>query len=815
MTSASENPVTHHRWVVSVRDLVDFVLRRGALTRGSFRSARRAREGTQGHQDVQKQRPPNYQAEVAIRDEIITPEGQTLIVQGRIDGILPTSTGYLLEEIKTVVGEWDGEPRETHWNQAKVYAALFARQEDIDALDVQLTYLHLDTQDLSLFRRSFSFEDLQTYYHSLTSVYAAWIDLQGIHRQLRDASVRAAEFPFAKPRQGQEQLLWKAAETLQQPRGTLLAEAPTGIGKTISVLFSAIQTLPRSDDNLRLVYLTAKTTGHESARQAVSDLKRSGVQLRALAFAARDRLCFGQENGSPCDVESCPYALAYYTNRQEAMREALDHTWIGLETLQTIGRTHSVCPSALAIDLVPWVDLVVCDYNYVFDPTVRLAALSNEGQRQIALLIDEAHNLPDRARSMFSAAIGTPALLTLKRLLGTSSPDCRQAIEQIVQALNKISQSVGIHRPSIQLDQRPAGLRSAIGAFLVAADHALSRRENPAIQEELQEVYYTLSHYLRLQELGTEATHVHLFEQWGPGSKKHQRLRWLCLNPAPLLAKVYRETGPAVIFSATLSPTPYFQQLLGRIKESRQPLTLPSPFPRENLGLMVHTGIATTYRRRAESYEAIADVLTAFTQGRRGHYFAYFSSFDYLQKVEEILRSRRPKGLRILSQSADMDLNERQAFLKHFQDPPSGRTRTSLLGLAVLGGVFSEGVDLVGDRLIGVAVIGVGLPQVNPVNDLIKDRFSITEDGRSDEALGFDFAYTYPGFNRVLQAVGRLIRSENDRGMALLIDERYRQQRYRELFPSWWQPKVVRSIDEMIDCEESFWNDAPGHEAPH
>ncbi len=791
-------PSTTTTWVVSVRNLVDFVLRRGGLTRGSFRSARRAQEGTRGHQDVQKQRPPAYQPEVPIRDEIRAASGQVLIVQGRIDGVMQTAAGWLVEEIKTVVGDWNGEAREMHWSQAKVYAALFARDRNLQEVDIQLTYLHIDTNDLTVFRKTFTTANLQAFYEHLTDVYRCWIELQATHRQARDLSIRDASFPFPATREGQEKLLARSSEILQNNH-TLLAEAPTGIGKTISVLYAAVKALPRSDGKLRLAYLTAKTTGHESARKAVADLAKSGVRLNALAFAARDRLCRGQKDGSPCDVATCPLAQQHYDHRQDAMRDALDQGWVGIGELRALAEKHQVCPSALALDLVPWVDLIVCDYNYVFDPGVRLASLTNEGQRQVALLIDEAHNLPDRARRMFSADINTNQLSKLKQALGNAHPNCKHALDKIIACIRDASQREGVNRDSLLLEKLPTGLRAAIGNFLPITDHILTRGEAASYHEDLLEAYFELTTFLKLVDLGNELTHTLLLEQ----TRQQLRLRWLCLNPGPLLEQVYEETGPAVIFSATLSPAPYFEHLLGQTSHQTR-LQLPSPFPPENLGLLVHPGIATTYRKRAESYDKVAEVLATFALGKPGHYFAFFSSYDYLRHVEEQLRLLQRKNLRVLSQSSEMDIDERAAFLKNFQEPPSQRSRKSLLGLAVLGGVFGEGIDLVGESLIGVAVVGVGLPQVNPENDLIKQRFSELDD-REDPERGFDFAYTYPGFNRVLQAVGRLIRTESDRGMALLIDERYRQHRYKQLFPDWWQPTVVRSTHDMIDAQEEFW----------
>lgn len=793
-------------WTVSVRDLVDFVLRRGALSRSSFRSARRAQEGTQGHQQIQQQRPAHYQAEVPVKDSFDDGQGTTIVVQGRIDGVIRTASGWLLEEIKTVVGDWSGEARPLHWAQAKVYAALFACDHRITEIDVQLTYLHLDTDDLTVFRKSFDVDELAPFYHTLIEDYMEWMREQARHRRQRDQSIAQAGFPFSETREGQQSLIRKTSEALQSDQA-FLAEAPTGIGKTISVMFAAVKRLPTSGGRTRLAYLTAKTTGHESARKAVADLTVAGVKLTALAFAARDRLCFGGKGGKPCDVATCPYAQTYYDHRHQAMRDALSRSWVGIDELRALGQQHHVCPSALAIDLVPWVDVVVGDYNYAFDPQVRLQSLTNEGDRQVTLLIDEAHNLPSRARTMFSADLSLAKIERLNRSLGKHLGDCRAALEKIRHLLHH--QDVGI-QDAIRLDSLPSGLRGAMGAFLTAADAFLSRGEQPSFHEELLDLYFATGTFLKLYDMGNDRTHALLLERTRTQRSRTLTLRWLCLDPAPLLQKVYDETGPAILFSATLSPRSYFERLLG-FHPQTPGLQLESPFPESNLGLMVHTGIATTYKRRAESYAPIADLLIRFATGRRGNYMAYFSSYDYLRQVEQRLHDYDPalSRLRILSQTPDMGLAERDAFLRHFNKPRTARSRTSLLGLAVLGGAFGEGVDLVGDSLIGVAVVGVGLPQICMENDLMKGRFSERADGEIDEARGFDFAYTYPGFSRVLQAVGRLVRSESDRGMALLIDQRYRLQRYQDLFPRWWHPQFIRSANDLEDAQGDFWASSP------
>ncbi len=783
-----------------MRDLVAFVLRRGGLSRATFRSARRAHQGTRGHQDIQSQRPPGYMAEVSVRDQHAIPGTiYTLVIQGRIDGVMPTANGWFLEEIKTVVGDWSGEARDSHWAQAKIYGALFARRQALGEIDLQLTYLHLETDELTVFRQAFDASKLQAFYETVCAVYVKWLALHLKRIAQRNAAVRPALFPFPQMRAGQEKLCEKTSETLASGRA-LMVEAPTGIGKTVSVLFAAAKRQAVHD--LRIAYLTAKTTGHDAVRKAVTDLDRAGVPLCALALSARDRVCFGDGTGGPCDVATCPFAQTHFDHRQAAMTEALDKRWIGIDALRKLAEKHRVCPSALALDLAPWVDVIVGDYNYAFDPSVRLQCLTNDAGSEVALLVDEAHNLPSRARAMFSAEISGPKLNQLKRALGKALPACTEALEKILTLLRKNAPRED-RRQAIPLERLPKGLRGAVGAFLSHADAFLSRGDSALFDEPLLEVYFDLSAFVRLFELGNAQSHALYLERRGPPRRQSLHLRWLCLDPAPLLQKVYTETGPVILFSATLSPRVYFERMLGFGSHASH-VRLDSPFPQEHLRVLIHPGIATTYRRRAESYADIATLLVRFATSRRGHYLAFFSSYDYLREVEEKLYDFdfSLSGLRLLTQAPDMTLEERAAFIRTFEKPSSPRARKSLLGLALLGGVFGEGVDLVGENLIGVAVVGVGLPQVGFENDLIKERFASEE----NDSQGFDFAYTYPGFSRVLQAVGRLQRTETDRGVALLLDERYRRRDYQTIFPAWWQPHFVHGPDDVEEQQRVFWD---------
>jgi DNA excision repair protein ERCC-2 len=876
---------------VQVRELVEFALRQGDLGGGrDFAGRNRALAGTRGHQRLQRSRPAGYQKEVRLSHEIDAGEC-VLRVQGRIDGLLVSADEVLLEEIKTVKGGWDGVADPLHWAQAKLYGFIYAQANSLGQITIQLSYLDLDTGEVTELRNGFSLAELSAFFQEATGIYLDWLRAQCNWLRQRDKSIRALEFPFASYRPGQRQLAVAAYRVLAKG-GRLFLEAPTGIGKTISVLFPAVKALAEGKLE-RIFYLTARTSGRAVAQKAHADLCRAGLRLRTLTLTAKEKICQGvrpfpgaassearlptavaapgdgrtpavpsNAPGQPCDTATCPFARGYYDRCKTAMRDALAREEITRSVLEAVAREHQVCPFELSLDLSSWVDVVVCDYNYVFDPKVYLRRHFSEEPGDYAFLVDEAHNLVDRAREMFSADLDTREIQDVRRALKQAAPRCAKALSRLTSTLRKLAdaESLTMARvaqasqsavsqvskpatPSIsgqpadlevgdtagleacatgmapaghgdcspELDLFPPEKRAiappnpdstrpvqTIRAFpaplavpledaLTEAEIWLARNEPADFRESLLQLFFQLHSFQRTAELYDEH-YVTIIE---PG--RSIRVRLFCLDPSFLLRQALARGKAAVFFSATLTPIDYYRALLGGDEEDKL-LQLPSPFPPQHLAVLVQDRIRTHFKARAGSLADVVEAIAVLVEGRRGNYLAYFPSYQYLTAVQEQFHALHP-AVPILVQRPGMSEPEREAFLAAF----AAEHGETLVGFAVMGGVFGEGIDLVGDRLIGAIIVGVGLPQLCVERDLIRDYF------QGQTGAGFDYAYTFPGMNRVLQAIGRVIRSETDRGAVLLIDARFAEQRYRRLFPLWWQPTRVRSIENIREALRKFW----------
>lgn len=812
---------------VQVRALVEFVWRRGNLGgEHDFVGPRRALAGTRGHQRIQRSRPAGYQQEVALAHEIET-DDFILRIQGRLDGLQIQADGVLLEEIKTVQGAWDRRAHPLHWAQAKVYGFIHARAHGLETLALQLTYLDLETGELTEFRERFAAAELTAFFEQTTTVYLAWVRERHDWCRQRDASIRTLEFPFRRYRPGQRELAVAAYRTIARGR-RLFLEAPTGIGKTVSVLFPAVKALAEGKLN-RIFYLTARTVGKAVAEQALADLRRAGLRLRTVSLTAKEKVCVQQ--GQPCDPRTCPLALGYYDRNQPAMRAALEQEAVTRAALEAVGREHQVCPFELSLDVSSWVDAVVCDYNYAFDPKAYLRRHFADEVGECVFLVDEAHNLVDRAREMFSAELNTRELREVRQAIRPALPRCARALDRLRKAMRDLcgpgataANATEASDAGLELDlfapeppaqrgqgsrrgQHPSGepdhpseavsrralpgeLMPLVEAALVKIEPWLTRNEPAEFREDLRQLYFRLSAFRRTGELYDER-YVTIAE---PGASVQVRL--FCLDPAFLLRQALARSRSAVFFSATLTPIDYYRAVLGGHPEDPV-LQLPSPFPSENLAVQVHDRIRTTFKAREGTLVDVVQAIGATVQGRVGNYLVYLPSYQYLAAVQEQFRASHPE-VSIQVQRPAMSEPDRDAFLAAFADP-AGRT---LVGFAVMGGVFGEGIDLVGDHLIGVIVVGVGLPQLGVERDRVRDYF------QERTGAGFDYAYTFPGWNRVLQAIGRVIRSETDRGVALLIDTRFAEFRYRRLFPRGWQTAQVRSVDEIRAAVGGFWRRA-------
>ncbi len=804
---------------VPVRELVQFVWRRGDLGgERDFAGPQRALAGTRGHQRLQRSRPEGYKAEIKVRHDREV-DGLVLRVHGRIDGLLATRDGTTLEEIKTVQGTWDGTADPLHWAQAKIYAAIHAKEAGLANITILLTYLELETNKVTEFKENFKATELARFFDDTLKIYLEWVQEQEQWREHRDQSISELAFPFSEYRPGQREMAVAAFKTLARG-GKIFLEAPTGIGKTISAIFPAVKALGEGKLE-RIFYLTARTVGRMVAQKAFADLRAAGVKLRTLTLTAKEKLCV--RDGRRCEMQTCPLAIGYYDRLKPAMRAALQQEEITRAVLESVGAKHQVCPFALSLDVSSWADAVICDYNYVFDPKAYLRRHFEEGGGDNGFLVDEAHNLVDRAREMFSAELSTGEIQETRRAIKDTIPRCARALSKLSSAMRKLAgsptaaaepvdasdplvelnlfpaQASGRMTPALQRFGRRATCLAALPKDLIELiDNALREAEvwlvknQPAeFRELLLELYFRIHSFRRTAELYDER-YVTIVEA---GSTT--RIKLFCLDPAFLLRQALERGKAAVFFSATLTPTEYYRALLGG--ETTDPmLQLPSPFPPEKLCVLVQNRIRTHFKARAKTLHEVVESIGALVEGRAGNYLVYVPSYQYLTAIHEEFRASHP-ALATLVQAVGMGETEREAFLAAF----AVDHQETLVGFAVMGGIFGEGIDLVGDRLIGAIIVGVGLPQLSIERDLMRDHF------QERIGAGFEYAYTFPGMNRVLQAIGRVIRSETDRGVVLLIDTRFGEGRYLRLFPSHWQPQIVRSPEEIRNRAGQFWEELP------
>lgn len=780
---------------LSVRQLVEFLLRSGSID-NRFTGFDRALEGARLHRKLQRaalKEHPDYQAEVALKQNF-TCAGVGYTIEGRADGIFTALDGTtVIEEIKTTALSeerlLERQPPE-HWAQGQVYALIYAMQNGLPRIRVQLTYYQIDTEEIFRFENDYTAEELADIVQQLLTEYAPWAKRAARWRLESRASMRAASFPFDAFRPGQRAMVREVYRVCTEG-GQLLCQAPTGIGKTMSVLFPAIKALgsgPNSPDG-PVFYLTARGTTRAAAENALTVLRshNSNLLLRSITLTAKDKICLCESR--ECTPEACPYANGYFSRIKTALWDALDAHSFTAETLQAYARKHTVCPFEMGLDLSLWSDVIIGDYNYLFDPVVSLKRFF-EGRGQYLFLVDEAHNLPGRARDMHSAMLEKSAFLEAKRLLGKPKSSLKNALTRVndrfIEWRHKAEETG--EKVIFQKDRDDA-FDAALQRLCDPLEKWLDEHREPnEIHGVLLQLYFDVRGWLRVAE--TFDDHFVLqISVYG-----HEvRLTQLCLDPGAFLGQDFSKGHAAVLFSATLAPAAYYKDLCG-LPDAR-PVALRSPFPRENLGLYCLGHLSTRYKHREESIAPISDALFAMIQAHTGNYLAFFPSYAYLEQVYTHFIEMHPE-VAVLKQETSMDESQRADFLAKFEASPA----SSLLGFAVLGGVFGEGVDLAGDRLVGTAVIGPGLPQVNPQQEQLRDYFEETR------GSGFDYAYRFPGMNKALQAAGRVIRTPTDKGVVLLIDDRFTAGEYRRLMPPHWAGmQTVYSNAQLQEALRLFW----------
>ncbi len=800
MNTGSPQVEAAQPYIISIRSLVEFVLQSGDLTSGGFQRRDRAQLGIQGHQRVQRSRPEGYQTEVEIAYRV---EGADppLEVRGRIDGLYASQEPVIIEEIKTTTLSLElvsEQHNPLHWAQAKGYAYIYAQQHQLNAVRIHLTYYHLDSQQEKTFQHDFTLTELETFFRNLITPYLDWHRKLNAWQVKRDGSIRELDFPYAAYRPGQRDMAVAVYKAIRA-QDRLYVQAPTGVGKTIAALFPAVKALGQGLA-AKIFYLTAKTSGRLAAEKALEDMRQAGLHLRSVTLTAKEKICFCPP--VDCDPETCVFARDYFGKVKKALAEIdLDkNEAFTRPVIEAIARKYEICPFEFSLDLALWADVIICDYNYAFDPRVYLHRFFDFNSEAYLFLVDEAHNLPDRARAMYSAELDKKTVLNLQRTLKPHLPELAKklgAINQLLLEKRKACQEEG--KQALVEYELPEKLLKVLREFRQTAEDWLALNQAAEFRQELLDFYFSCNNYLRTAEY-FDTFYVSYFERQGQSDLK---AKLFCLDPAPMLAAPLERSQATIFFSATLLPMDYFMKLLtGARAHPRQ--IYPSPFPTENVRLLIHDGISTKYAVRSDSYASIAEAIESVCSAQVGNYLVFFPSYAYLAAVLERLKERlpegqQPPGWRLLVQDRGMTEAAREAFLAQF----SASNPETLVGLAVMGGIFGEGIDLVGDRLIGAVVVGVGVPQVCLENDLIKEYFD------RQNGHGFAYAYQYPGFNRVLQATGRVIRSEADRGIIVLIDARFTHARYRQLFPIHWRgAQVIQDTSEIKGQLMRFWSRA-------
>lgn len=751
---------------ISVRTLVEYVFRSGSIESG-FRTATSLTKGTKIHKKIQNTYKEADQKEVFLKAEI--PYKNFMFqVEGRCDGLLSDEDGSLtIDEIKSTSQPLERISEETypvHWAQAIFYAYLYAKDHEQAEMNIQLTYVQVNTEEQKKFQRKMTYKALESFVNHTFEQYVPYANMRLGHGKVRDKTSKALTFPFDHYRDGQRKLAGTVYKTIVDKK-SLYAKASTGIGKTISTLFPAVKAIGEGHLK-RIFYLTAKTITRTMAEETMSILSEQGLTVKVVTITAKEKIC--TNDGATIRDHACGHAEGHYDRINEAVLDILKNEELMTRpVIEAYATKHRVCPFEFSLDLAYVADIVICDYNYIFDPMVSLQRLVEEQKKETVLLIDEAHNLVDRARDMFSAELFKSTYLQIIRMYKGKNDKLAKAAKAINDhLLAKKKQSNMIEKElDVELVER-------MEVFIRYAEiELISTTEEHQL---LLDTYFTSQAFVKIASLYDER-----FVTYIEVNKSEVKLKLFCLDPSHRIQQMGKGYQAKVFFSATLTPADYYKNLLGGQPEDYV-IAIPSPFARENAEIIIQP-LSTKYRDRERTMMAMVQIFVDTYQNRSGNFLVFFPSYKYMHDAYEVFKEQAP-NIPTIIQDTGMSEIERENFLADFQP----RREESFIGFAVLGGIFSEGIDLRGDRLNGVIVVGVGLPQINLERNIIKDYFN--DIGRN----GFDYSYVYPGMNKVLQAGGRLIRSETDQGIIVLIDDRFLQQKYQALLPYEWQHYQVK-----------------------
>lgn len=823
----------HMEIQISVRNLVEFILRSGNIDNRKAASPENAmQEGGRIHRMIQRRMGADYHAEVMLRYVYAT-ENYEVHIDGRADGIVIQPIGELAQTpeltevsvapayrdlVTVTIDEIKGtyrdlhkikEAQPVHLAQAKCYAYIYGSQNDLKRIRIRLTYCNIETEEIKYFHFEYEMKELSDWFIEVMSQYEKWADFQFEWQKLRQESIKQMEFPFPY-REGQKELVTYVYQTIYHKR-KLFLEAPTGVGKTISTMFPAVKSMGEGRGQ-KIFYLTAKTITRTVAAEAVQLMRSQGLKLKSVILTAKDKICFMDE--TECNPVYCPYAKGHYDRINDAIYDLLTHTDnFDRENIEEYAKKHQVCPFEMTLDMSLFADAIICDYNYLFDPHVYLKRFFSEGIREdYIFLIDEAHNLVDRGREMYSAVLVKEDFLALKKIVKEYDGRMYRQLEKCNRELLELKRACEDYE---YLDEEEASpfIRQVVRLSGIMEDFLEDHEDSP-VRKDVLDFYFEVCHFLLINDK-LDRNYV-IYTQMG--SDGGFAIRLFCVNPAKNLRECMMRGRSTILFSATLLPIQYYKRLLGA-EEGDYEVYARSVFDPRKKGLFIASDVTSKYTRRSDmEYYNIAAYIHRIVSRRDGNYMIFFPSHAFLKNVYELYCSHfhDPDRVECIIQEEYMDEESRELFLKRFDMPEmtgeiqmeevvqmeiEEEQEKSLLGFCVLGGIFSEGIDLKKDRLIGAVIVGTGLPQVCIEREILKAFF----DAQGDN--GFDFAYRFPGMNKVLQAAGRVIRTVEDVGVVALLDERFLTAAYLKMFPREWEEYQRVSLEQVEKRVERFWDE--------
>lgn len=802
---------------ISVRNLIEFILRCGDIDNriGSF-SDDAMQEGTRLHKVIQKRAGADYRAEVPLAYTYVE-DDVSISIEGRADGIIENADGTTIDEIKTTYADVMKfkDSRPLHLAQAKFYAYIVAEEKNLPTIKVRLTYCNIDTEEIRYFNYTYLYEELLEFTSGVCHEYVKWARFEAEWKEKRNNSIVGLPFPF-EYRDGQDELVKQVYFSINNKR-KLFLEAPTGTGKTIATLYPAVQAMGQDLTN-KIFYLTAKTITRTVAEDTVEIMRKDGLELRNITITAKEKICKTEEH--ECNPEACPYAKGHYDRINEAVFDLISsEVSITAQKVSEYAEKHMVCPFELSLDVSLFSDAIICDYNYAFDPRAKLKRYFEDETKagNYLFLIDEAHNLVDRAREMFSATLFKEQFLALKKITEEELPSVSKRAEKC----NKEMLSLRHMCNEYMIDPLIGDFTTSLTRLYAEIEKLLKddrkpsekKKISPDVKKAVLEIYFEIGHFLNMYEIVDENYCV--YSSYDESDNFYVKL--FCVNPRKNLSECMEAARSTILFSATLLPIGYYKNLLaGETKDYE--VYAKSVFDPCKRGLFIASDVTSKYTRRTTNeFDRIATYIFEVTQCKAGNYLVFFPSYSFLESVYAAYETMygSEENVEVILQSSHMREDEREAFLSRFSGPDASEETlfegidadiefeedSTLIGFCVMGGIFSEGIDLQADSLIGAIIVGTGFPQVCLEREIMKETFN------TEDIDGFEYAYRYPGMNKVLQSAGRVIRTEEDIGVVVLLDERFLQRSYLRMFPREWEDYHVVNQRNVAHEVEKFWDE--------